>query len=659
MALSHEEKQILEVAGVGHRFCLCARDIPGILRRLLLPSLVLSAATLLLEGFVAAPAAGLVIYRWGGESMPLPSEAERENVEFIQLSWSDLEVASGGEAFQLDMDDQGIRALKLDPQVNLAVPAQLAGGVYQDDKFNQVFDGDLSNVWLAEKYLCTSASRNHQCDDIYSRTGTVQIDLQEPYLLDRLVLVSGIDNPATVVRNFAVHVATAVPRLTYVRPSPIRPFIVEIRDNRQQFRQVPIPARAPVRFVQVSLGEHNEDWEVYDIQVYGKGFVRRSIYQANIIDFGRTMNWGDLRWSGIQDPKAQVLIQTRSGLDNGPELFWRFTGRGGEKALVERTAYDGLKVGEKAGITYDQANWTFWSAPYDFADSSGAAVVSLSPRRYFQFKVDFLPQDNDGGQVGFLELRASEPVATNLVGEVWPIEALVGQPTRFTYALRPTIRAEDGGFDGLEIETSSLIQSVHELRVGDGAVAYEVEVQEPHRLAVRFPRLEARDSGALIEVEFEAQVLRYGATFAARVSDSARPQEVPQAVNVGNATAAYEGNRVSVATASVGQQSLLQVSAVSAVFTPNGDGHNDVVGIGYAILEIIGAAQVEVVVLDLSGRVVRRVYAGSDGIGEYQRRWDGRDKAGQLMPPGIYLYRVSVNANRGKVEKIGVVHAVY
>ena len=83
------------------------------------------------------------------------------------------------------------------------------------------------------------------------------------------------------------------------------------------------------------------------------------------------------------------------------------------------------------------------------------------------------------------------------------------------------------------------------------------------------------------------------------------------------------------------------------------------VGIGYAILEIIGAAQVEVVVLDLSGRVVRRVYAGSDGIGEYQRRWDGRDKAGQLMPPGIYLYRVSVNANRGKVEKIGVVHAVY
>jgi len=259
--------------------------------------------------------------------------------------------------------------------------------------------------------------------------------------------------------------------------------------------------------------------------------------------------------------------------------------------------------------------------------------------------------------VDFLELRASEPVATNLVGEVWPIEALVGQTTQFTYALRPTIRAEDGGFDRLEIETSSLIQSVQEVRIGDGAVAYEVEVQEPHRLAVRFSPLEARDSGALIEVEFEAQVLRYGATFSARVSDSARPLEVPQGVNVGDATAAYEGNRVAVAT-SVGKQSLLQV-VVPAVFTPNGDGSNDEVGISYAILEITATAQVEVVLLDLSGRSVRRVYAGSDGIGEYERRWDGRDEAGQLMPPGIYLYRVSVDVDREKVEKIGVVNVVY
>jgi hypothetical protein len=260
--------------------------------------------------------------------------------------------------------------------------------------------------------------------------------------------------------------------------------------------------------------------------------------------------------------------------------------------------------------------------------------------------------------VDFLELRASAPVASNLVGEVWPIEARVGQPEHFTYALRPTIRAGDAGFDQLEIQTSSIVHSVDAVRIGDVDVLYTEEVQDPHRLEVQFPRLEVQDSGALMEVDFSAQVLRYGATFNARVSDSDRPLEVPQGVNAGDATAEYEGNRVSVAT-SAREQALLQVRVAPAVFTPNGDGFNDRVVVGYSILEITGAAQVKVAVLDLSGRRVRQVYAGTDGIGEYARVWDGRDDAGQRVPPGIYLYRISVDVDQEKVEKAGVLNAIY
>jgi len=619
---------------------------------------VLCLAVVLLVG----EASGLVIYRFGGEGLDPPPEAGNTGVEFIQLDWENLDSGLHGQAVDVAINASGVRPQKRDPSFNITPSIETQGGnAIRPQTNGQVWDGDTGTTWIADRYLCAEFSESNYflfCEDDFGTPGTANIFLGTPHIIDRIRIISGLNDQSKTVQAARVFIGAELTRqAVYHHPRPALPWLVEVRDNRDQVLDIPIPSHEAVEIIQVTLAEHNESWEVHEIEIYAKGFVDQAAYISNIIDFGRPMAWGDLRWTGIQDPQARVLIQTRSGLDDDPELFWRFTGRGDEKALVERADYGKLKLAEKAGIGYDQVNWTFWSAPYDFADSSGAAVVSLSPRRYFQFKVDFLPQDNDGGQVDFLELRASEPVATNLVGEVWPIEALVGQTTQFTYALRPTIRAEDGGFDRLEIETSSLIQSVQEVRIGDGAVAYEVEVQEPHRLAVRFSPLEARDSGALIEVEFEAQVLRYGATFSARVSDSARPLEVPQGVNVGDATAAYEGNRVAVAT-SVGKQSLLQV-VVPAVFTPNGDGSNDEVGISYAILEITATAQVEVVLLDLSGRSVRRVYAGSDGIGEYERRWDGRDEAGQLMPPGIYLYRVSVDVDREKVEKIGVVNVVY
>ena len=531
------------------------------------------------------------------------------------------------------------------------------GGTYlRVDVNSEVWDGDTGTFWLAEKYLCGQFRSPGACTDDFGRSGTANIDLGGLYTIDRIRVISGLTDPSRTVGILRVHIGP-LPIVNYGIVPPRSPWIVEVRDNRAQILDIPIPPHGEVEFVQVAVAEHNADWEVNEIEIYARGFVKQATYISDIIDFERPMAWGGLRWSGLRDPGAQVFIQTRSGLDDDADLFWRFTGRGG-KAEVSRAVYDDLKLTEEAGITHDLDNWTFWSAPYDFADSSGTPVVSVSPRRYFQFKIDFLPRENDGGQVGFVELRASEPVATNLVGEVWPVEAIVGQQSSFTYALRPTISPGDAGFDRLEIGTSSIVGAVEAVRIGEVPVAFAVEAEEPHRLAVSFPHLQERDSGALVEVDFAAQVLRYGATFAAQVSNSDRPLEVAQGVNAGDATAKYEGNRVSVATAAQ-DQGLLQARVEPAVFTPNGDGRNDGVGIYYDILEITGSAQVAVEVWDLSGRRVRQVYSGADGIGEYKRAWDGRDEAGGVVPPGIYLYRIWVDADRGKVEKAGFVFATY
>ena len=620
-----------------------------------------TSALFLWIGFAIGDASGLVIYRFGGEALEPPPEGDHEGVEFIQLSWTDLDPSLGGDTVELNIDATAIRALKRDPTFNIAPGIEEKGGSHVRPNVNgQVWDGDESTVWLADRYLCAEfEAYSLVCIDDFGTPGTANIFLGGRYLIDRLRVKSGLADPGKIVGSLRVFMSPLLPtmRITF-NPPPFAPWIVEVRDNREQILDIPIPPHEQVEFVQVTVGEHNEDWEVHEIEIYAKGFVEQATYISNILDFGQPMAWGDLRWAGRQDPKARILIQSRAGQDDDPNLFWRFTGRGDEKTPVSRTDYAKLARGEKAGIGYDQANWTFWSAPYAFADSSGTPIVSRSPRRYLQLKVDILPQDEDGGQVDFLEVRASPPVATQLIGEVWPVEATVGQPQQFTYVMRPTIGVDSGGFDRLEVATAARLGPVTQVRIGDEPVAYAVEAAEPHQVVVSIPRLTAQDSGALVEVVFEAEVLRYGSTFSVRVWDSAQPLEVPQSVQEGDASPAYENNQVWVATKAE-HQGILQMGGKPAVLTPNGDGRNDEVGLGYRLVELTGQSWVAVAVWDLSGRRVRRVYAGLDGVGAYERIWDGRDASGRLVPPGLYLYRIAVEADHQTVEQAGLLHVVY
>jgi len=433
---------------------------------------------------------------------------------------------------------------------------------------------------------------------------------------------------------------------------------VELRDNRDQVLDISIPPHQDIGYVQVTLGEHDTDWEAHDIEIYAKGFVQRAIYTSDIIDFGRPMAWGELRWSGTKGERAKVSIQTRSGADDDPILYWRYTGRGEDRAEVTVAEYDNLKVGEKAGTSHDQENWSFWSS-YAFENGAGTQIVSPNPRQFMQFQVDFLPLENDGGEVRFLEFRASEPLAAALVGEVWPVEARIGTSTEFTYILRPTIGSGDTGFDRVELQSLSLLGAVQDVRIGDETVPWALEVSEDHRFIVSVPRMEPEDSGALVEIDFTAQVLRFGSRFEGRVADSSRPLEVPQSINEGDATGEFEGNTVAVATAAADEGQLIRVRVTQGFATPNGDGVNDTAVLSYEIFEITGAAKVEVQVWDLAGRRVRLLHDGFQGIGTYDQPWGGDDDDGNLLPPGIYPYSISVDADRERVRKVGLLYVAY
>lgn|GEM_PF-6428745 len=45
--------------------------------------------------------------------------------------------------------------------------------------------------------------------------------------------------------------------------------------------------------------------------------------------------------------------------------------------------------------------------------------------------------------------------------------------------------------------------------------------------------------------------------------------------------------------------------------------------------------------------------------GFYEVEWDGRDGGGELVGPGMYVYRLSVDLEKGGQHRAGVLSVVY
>ena len=112
---------------------------------------------------------------------------------------------------------------------------------------------------------------------------------------------------------------------------------------------------------------------------------------------------------------------------------------------------------------------------------------------------------------------------------------------------------------------------------------------------------------------------------------------------------------------------LVRVLQMHPFVTPNGDGVNDQLQIEFALIQILQERPVKVVLYDLSGRLVGRAVQVQGGrviesigkAGELQFTWDGRSPSGALVPPGIYLCRIQVEADQGDEKIVFPVHVVY
>ena len=559
-------------------------------------------------GFLPESLPAVTIYRFGGEDLPPPAESTDAGVEFLQMDWK-VSAESGGEQAGIRMEEGAVGPRQLDPGRNVA--ALIWKG---DPSLELLFDNHPGTAWTAEAYECgdTFASR---CEGRYGPRGVLNIDFADRVLINRIRLFTGSrDNPLETVRNFGLSLSPT--RLGSNRTVLI-PFLVEVLENEDRRLELEFPDDLPAASaLQIAMSDHARPWTIGEIQIFARGVAGKATYTADILDFGKPAVWGQMRWSLKQEPGSLLYVRTRNGGSSQLFRYWKYTGMGDHKVEVPQEEYEQLRKSQRVEPTYNYDSWNPWTSRFHLVEGGDPPPVFPVPRRSFQFSLEFVSSGEEGTRLEFLEFRASVAAVARVVGELDPIRVKAGAMTRFTYALRPRIHEEDPGFDLLEIRAvAARIDAVQAVLIDGAEVPFQVQELGDRRAVLGIPRVAGLAySDAIVEVLFDAQVLRFGGASMGQIADSERPHDVPQPVLSGDAIDEAFGDRVWIET-STAVESALEARAEPTAFTPNGDGFNDRVEIAYDLVEVTRPVSVEVEIRDLAGLRVRLLHSGEEGIG--------------------------------------------
>ena len=107
----------------------------------------------------------------------------------------------------------------------------------------------------------------------------------------------------------------------------------------------------------------------------------------------------------------------------------------------------------------------------------------------------------------------------------------------------------------------------------------------------------------------------------------------------------------------VSSDRLIANFSVQPVFTPNGDGVGDEAKIRFNILKVDLPAQVQIYTLD--GSLVRELEGQRQPDGLWLFTWSGQDHGQTLVPPGIYICRINLEAQTSDEALAQTISVVY
>ena len=389
-------------------------------------------------------------------------------------------------------------------------------------------------------------------------------------------------------------------------------------------------AFAPVfaRYLQVIIAEVDavQRAKVAEIQVLGSGVAPAGSFVSSPLDLGRPgerKNFTSVRWGGQVPDDTALGLQFRSSNDG--------------------------------------STWSDWSAPMH---TSPALLQVPEPRTFLQYRVNLETQSEDAGpRLDSLIVDFTDQIPASLVrGWVEPNRAVLGRDTLFTYRLELDFSADDLGVEWVRVALPSQIE-LEEIVPPSGM---EIAATTASSTALDIVLAEPWHQAGTLEMRFRGRLLSNVFQFRAQVSGPDGTATLDAEENIEPDPDSGHPRSWRVSASGVEGSLLSQVRPVPQTFSPNGDGINDETAIEFTLARISEPQVVEVDIFDVQGRPVRALYAATLSAGEYVSAsasvpglWDGRDDAGELVAPGLYLVRVRLLLEREEESRLRVVAVVY
>lgn len=387
---------------------------------------------------------------------------------------------------------------------------------------------------------------------------------------------------------------------------------------------------------------------ISEFMVYPTGYVAQVEMISDFIQIDdRAQILQALRWEADTPPGTRVQAQTRSGTELLERLIY-YRSNGNE---VTKEAFDKLPnvaKGEVVTLIEPGSDWSGWSPMYRF---SGQEFLSPSPRRFVQFRI-ILSSDRPEAAptLHSLFLDHTRAFISEITGVVEPREALLGVPQRFTYRIMPEFRPGDLGFDRIRIGMPSQADRDSLSVRLDGVHVEPLDVQiSADSLAIQLPRTVR---GEEIELDFHTAVVSNPYLFVASVGRTQQPGLWQGVVSTDRSA-----STVLLPEVSRSEQLIENLAIWPALLTPNGDGVGDRVDISFSVPKLNKPATVKIYALD--GRLIqeRDARRGADGLWSYS--WSGVDLGGQVVAPGIYVVRISLDAQTGEKSRARTLAVAY
>jgi len=381
-----------------------------------------------------------------------------------------------------------------------------------------------------------------------------------------------------------------------------------------------------------------------ELQVFGAGHPSRVVFSSPLIDLGSDKQVQTLRWGADAPAGSHLEVRSRSG----NELQLQVTYHDKNNKEVTAKKYGKLIPSFKGRI--DTAfsaggDWSPWSNIYL---RPGEAFQSPSPRRYMELQVALISARAERGvQLDWLEIEFDNPLAQQVLGEIFPVQVQPGKQTEFTYYIQPR-QIAGTGFDRLLLETSAPVEFKGVWVDGE---RQEVVLEETDRgFAVTLPA-PIRES-RLLELRFVGTVFVDATRFDAFLAALAR-----QRVDSGDAYAEVVSSTNAVRLP-VAPQLLANVSIEPRILTPNADGVNDVLRVEFDLVNVLAPRLVGLRVFDMAGRLLQ-VLEEQGLAGDGALVWDGGAQDGVRVPPGLYVAELRIDGDGGIQSRRRVISVAY